>query len=282
MGDVSMSANVSNIDFSGPIEFPGLNITVDPSITFFGTSVHWYGVLIALGLTLAVIVCLQLGKKHGVSADVIFDAVIFGAPAGIIGARLYYVIFSWDYYKDHLSEIFMIWNGGLAIYGGVILAVVVGLIYCRVRKINPLKLMDLGGIGFPIGQAVGRWGNFVNREAFGGPAGDNVLFRMKLYTEDMLTWAQVHPTFLYESLWNICTVVFLIWLIKRKKFDGQVFWTYILTYGIGRFWIEGLRTDSLYIGNFRVSQLLALITAVAATVIIVYNLIKVKKQQTAE
>ena len=282
MGDVSMSANLSNINFSGPIEFPGLGIVVNPDVNVFGTSVHWYGVLIALGLALAVVVCLYLGKKYGVSADTIFDVVIFGVPAAIIGARIYYVAFSWDYYKNNISEIIQIWNGGIAIYGAIIFAVAAGLIYCCVKKISPLKLMDLGGIGFPIGQAVGRWGNFVNREAFGGPAGDDVLFRMKLYTENMQTWAQVHPTFLYESLWNAATVVFLIWLIKRKKFDGQIFWTYVLTYGIGRFWIEGLRTDSLYIGTFRISQLLALITAVSALVVLIYNLKKAKKSQTAE
>ena len=154
-------------------------------------------------------------------------------------------------------------------YGAIIFAVAAGLTYCYVKKISPLKLMDLGGIGFPIGQAVGRWGNFVNREAFGGPAGDDVLFRMKLYTENMQTWAQVHPTFLYESLWNGLGFVALHFLSKKRQYDGQIALGYVAWYGLGRAMIEGLRTDSLYWGPFRVSQLLAAVSCLAAVAVLV-------------
>lgn len=281
MGDISAASNLGNRIFNGPIEFPGLNLMINPSQTIAGTPIHWYGVLIAAGLILAVVLCLKLGKKYGVSEDVILDVVIIGAPSAIVGARLYYVIFQWESYKNSLSDIFKIWEGGLAIYGGLIAAVAAALIYCRVKKVSPLKLMDLGGIGFPLGQAIGRWGNFINREAFGAPAGSHVPWRMRLYTDSsMKAWAEVHPTFLYESLWNIAVLSFLLWLIGRKKFDSQVFWTYVLAYGVGRFWIEGLRTDSLYMGPLRISQVVALITAVVAIVIIGIGFKKLKNAQS--
>lgn len=283
MGDISTSPNLGQRSFNGPIEFPGFNIIFAPDKNFFGTPVHWYGIIIALGLVLAVVVCLRLARKHGVSEDTIFDIVIFGAPSAIICARLYYVIFQWDSYKNRLGDIVKIWEGGIAIYGAIMGAVAAVLIYCRVKKINPLKVMDIGSIGLAIGQAVGRWGNFVNREAFGAPSSSLVPWRMRLYTDTSLsTWAEVHPTFLYESLWNVGVLIILLRLINKKKFDGQVFWTYLLAYGTGRFWIEGLRLDSLYLGPFRISQIVALITAIVAVVMLVVGSKKIKNAQYTE
>ena len=163
MGDISNSFDLGQKIFNGPIEFPGFNIMLNPPKTFFGTFVHWYGIIIAIGLVLAVFVCLRIAKKHDVSEDVVFDMVIFGAPAAVICARLYYVIFRWDSYKGRLMDIFKIWEGGIAIYGGVIGAVAAVYIYCRVKKINPFKVIDIGCIGLSVGQSIGRWGYFVNR-----------------------------------------------------------------------------------------------------------------------
>ena len=280
MGDISTTPNLAQRGFYGPIEFPGFNLIFNPDTNFFGTNIHWYGIIIAVGLILAIAVCLRIGKKHDVSEDTIFDMVIFGAPSAVICARIYYVIFKWDSYKNRFSDVFKIWEGGIAIYGAVIGAVAAVLIYCKIKKINPLKCMDVGCIGLAIGQAVGRWGNFVNREAFGAPASSLVPWRMKLYTDATLTtWAEVHPTFLYESLWNIGVTIILIRLIGRKKFDGQVFWTYLLSYGAGRLWIEGMRLDSLYLGPVRISQIVAFVTVVLAIIMLTISLKRMKNQQ---
>lgn len=283
MGDISASANLGQKIFNGPIEFPGFGITLNPAKNFFGTPVHWYGIIIALGLVLAVIVCLRIAKKHDVSDDTIFDIVIFGAPSAVICARLYYVAFRWDSYKDRLGDIVKIWEGGIAIYGAIIGAVAAVFIYCKVKKISPLRVLDIGCIGLAIGQAIGRWGNFVNREAFGAPASSLVPWRMRLYTDATLgTWAEVHPTFLYESLWNVGVLIVLLKLTGKKKFEGQAFWTYVLAYGLGRVWIEGLRTDSLYLGPVRISQIVALVTAVVAIVMLVIGAKKTKTLQYTE
>lgn len=280
MGDISLSSDLGQRTFNGPIEFPSLGIKINPPKNFFGTFVHWYGIIIALGLVLAILLCLRIAQKRGVSEDNIFDIVIFGAPVGIICARAYYVIFKWDYYKHNLSEIVKIWEGGIAIYGAIIGAVATVFIYCRIKKINPFKLLDIGCVGLALGQAVGRWGNFVNREAFGAPATSSVPWRMRLYTDSaMSTWAEVHPTFLYESLWNFGVLFILLRLTPKKKYEGQVFWTYILSYGAGRLWIEGLRLDSLYLGNFRISQLVALVTVILAIVMLIVNS---KRKQNAQ
>lgn len=283
MGDISNYANLAGKSFSGPIEFPGLGIVLNPPETFFSTPIHWYGVIIGIGLILAVILCMRLAKREGLGDEVILDVVIWAMPISIITARIYYVIFSFESYKDNLVDIFKIWEGGIAIYGCIIGAVATVLVYCRIKKISAVKVLDVGSIGLALGQAVGRWGNFVNREAFGGPAGSSVPWRMTLYTDSsMTTWATVHPTFLYESLWNLGVMLVLLRLIKKKKFDGHVFWTYVLCYGVGRFFIEGLRTDSLYAGPFRVSQIVALVTATVAAVAMAVSLKKAKMSKLSE
>ena len=248
------------------ISFPFLgNFTICPpnSFTLFGHTFYWYGVIIACGFLLAVTYCYsRCERDFGISQNDLTDVLVFGVPFGIIGARLYYVIFFGNYHT--LSEIVKIWEGGLAIYGGIIAAAVTILIVCRVKKISALAVMDVVSFGFLIGQCVGRWGNFMNREAFGYET--DIFCRMGLTLNG--TTIYVHPTFLYESLWNLIGFLGMHICSKKfpRKFDGQYFLTYIAWYGLGRVWIEGLRTDSLYIGAgpLRVSQLLAGITFVSA------------------
>jgi len=248
------------------ISFPGLfekPITVDPiafSIGNFG--LRWYGVIIALGFLLAIIYVFKRASEFNTNTDQFVDILLWALPAAIIGARLYYVFNSWADYKDDLSQIFKIWEGGLAIYGGIIAAFVTAFIVCKVRKFDILSIFDLGAMGFLIGQCIGRWGNFINAEAFG--------------TATTLPWrmiinrgAAVHPTFLYESLWNLIGFILLHFYSKRRKFRGELFLMYIAWYGLGRSFIEGLRTVSLYLGNtdIRISQLLAIISCIAAVAI---------------
>lgn len=270
MGDISNYASLADRGFNGPIEFPGLNLLFNPPKTFLNTNIHWYGIIIAVGMLLAIFLCMYLARRGGLGDDVILDVVIWATPIGIICARIYYVIFSFDSYKDRLFDVFKIWEGGIAIYGCIIGAVLTVLVYCRVKKIRPLSVLDIGCIGLTLGQSIGRWGNFVNREAFGGPAVESNFLRMKLYTDaTMTTWATVHPTFLYESLWNLGVFAVLLVLTGKKKYNGQIFWTYLLLYGTGRLWIEGLRVDSLLIGPLRVSQLVAFATALAGLIMLV-------------
>lgn len=278
MGDISQSVNLGTTVFNGPIAFPGLGLEFDLPKQVFGTFVHWYGVIIAIGFLVAILVGMRLVRREeGITQDNLLDIVIFGTPSAIIGARLYYCIFQFDQYRDNLLDILKIWEGGLAIYGGIIGAVISTVIYCRVKKINIPKILDIGGVGLVIGQAIGRWGNFVNREAFGSAASSLIPWRMRLYTDAaMETWAEVHPTFLYESLWCIGVFCILLWLYRKKKFNGQIFLSYVLLYGLGRLWIEGLRTDSLYLGPVRISQILALVSAIAAGILLYYGFYRLR------
>lgn len=242
--------------------------------------IYWYGLFIAIGLFLAVFYGFKRLKKFGINPDSALDACIAGFLGAIVGARLYYVIFSWSDYKDNLIDIFKIRDGGLAIYGGLIGAVLVGGLVAKLKKIHLPAILDLAGLGFLIGQAIGRWGNFFNQEAFGtvtkapwGMTSYKIMEQLKEYTyvseytnADMVA----HPCFLYESLWCILGFVILHFYSKHRKFDGEVFLMYIGWYGLGRFFNEGLRTDSLYIGsNLRVSQLLAGTCVLASVVLII-------------
>lgn len=250
------------------ISFPMFgDLTLDPPASFelFGRDIYFYGVIIALGMILAALYCAKRADEFGVTSDELFDLLIWVIPLCIVGARIYYVIFRWDYYSMFPSEIIEIWNGGLAIYGGIIAGLIVGLVWCKVKKIPFFAMADLTSFGLLIGQAIGRWGNFMNREAFG--AETDIFCRMGLTYPSGKT-IYVHPTFLYESLWNLLGLILLhIWSKKgNRKYDGQVFLLYVFWYGLGRAWIEGLRTDSLYIGStdIRVSQLLAIVSALTA------------------
>ena len=261
---------------TSPISFPGLGIEVDPSDGFFigNFEIKWYAVIIACGMLLAVIYALRRCKEFGLTHDDIYNIVLVGIPSSIIGARAYYVIFEWEHYFGAgipWYKCLMIRDGGLAIYGGVIGAVVSAMIYCltgKRRKAKLLPYLDIAGLGLLIGQAVGRWGNFFNREAHGGET--ESFLRMGLIEGGRQIY--VHPTFLYESVWNLIGLLLLHFLSKKRKFDGQVFLYYLAWYGLGRAFIEGLRTDSLYIGSFRVSQLLAAVTCLVSVGILLYML----------
>lgn len=258
------------------IGFPKLNLqfNINPIAFSIGDiSVRYYGIIIAVGLVIAAIVCSVLAKKDDLDPDVITDIVLFGAPTGIICARLYYVIFNWAEYKGDLKSIFAIWNGGLAIYGGIIGAVLAAYIYLRIKKLNALKVLDICVIGLLIGQAIGRWGNFVNAEAYGSLT--NLPWGMVVTSP--MSQIMVHPTFLYESLWNIIGLIGILIYRKHKKFHGEIFLLYIAWYGIGRCWIEGLRADSLMFLGVRVSQMLALVSATAAIVILLIQRYKHQK-----
>lgn len=248
-----------------PIVFPGLGLKfiIDPTaFTIFGIPIYWYGIIISTGFLLAILLTTYEAKRVGLDPEIIMDIALFGTPAAIIGARLYYVVFNWSAYKDNLSEIFAIRHGGLAIYGAIIAALITTVIYCKVKKINIWRVFDIGVLGLIIAQAIGRWGNFVNQEAYGEQT--NLPWRMEVFDVQTQSRIAVHPTFLYESLWNVVGFLFLIWYRKRKKFHGEIFLFYTLWYGLGRFWIEGLRTDSLYLGNFRVSQIVAAISVIVS------------------
>ncbi len=260
---------------SAQISFPMLgDWSIDPPYSFnlFGLEIYFYGVIIALGFILAALYCAKRAKEFGLSSDELYELVIWLIPTCIIGARLYYVLFKLDYFIANPDKIFALRDGGLAIYGGIIAGIIVGIIWCRAKKIRVFAVADLTAFGLLIGQSVGRWGNFINREAFG--AQTEIFCRMGLTVPGFET-LYVHPTFLYESLWNILGLIVLhIWSKKgKRKYDGQIFWLYILWYGLGRAWIEGLRSDSLYIGStdIRVSQLLAIVSAVVSLVILIIN-----------
>lgn len=265
------------------ISFPMLgDWSVNPpySFTVFGFEIYFYGVIIASAFILAALFCARKAAEFGLTSDDLFDLVIWLIPACIIGARLYYVLFKLDYFIANPSKIFSVRDGGLAIYGGIIAGVITGIIWSRRKKIPVFAVGDLAAFGLLIGQAVGRWGNFINREAFG--AETDVFCRMGLTMPGQET-LYVHPTFLYESLWNLAGLIILCILSKlgKRKYDGQFFWSYILWYGLGRAWIEGLRTDSLYIGStdIRVSQLLAAVSALAALIVLIVNAKKAHKPE---
>ena len=257
----------------GTISFPGLGLSFNPSRVAFSIGskpIYWYGIIIAAGFLLAVYYAMRRADQFGLTQDNIIDMLICAVPLAIIGARAYYCLFSWNLYKDDPIRVLYIWEGGLAIYGGVIGAVIGLLLYTKVKKVKTSALLDIGGLGLLIGQSIGRWGNFMNREAFG--AQTDSFLRMGL-TDASGATIYVHPTFLYESVWNAVGLLILHFYSKRRKFDGQIFLMYLGWYGLGRMFIEGLRTDSLYVGssNLRVSQLLAGICFLAVVIFLVYD-----------
>ena len=255
----------------GAISFPFLGLEVNPPRSFAlgPLNIHFYGLIIAVGLALAVIYACRRSKEFGITEDDILDGVLWVAPFAVICARAYYVAFSWDQYRDNLISVLHIWNGGIAIYGGVIGAILGVIVLCKVKKIKLGTMLDLVMLGFLIGQSIGRWGNFFNREAFG--AETDSFFRMGLHNVKTGVTAYYHPTFLYESLWNAVGFVILHFASKKRKYDGQVALGYAAWYGLGRCFIEGLRVDSLWWGPFRVSQLLAGISCIAAVSVLLWQ-----------
>ena len=257
------------------ISFPMLgDMRLNPPSYFmlFGHPIYFYGVLIGLGFLLGIAFCAKRAKRFGLKEDDIYDVMIWLIPCSIIGARAYYVLFQLGYYVQHPDEIFALRNGGLAIYGGVIAGALTAYLVCRRKKIPFPAMLDCLAYGLLIGQIIGRWGNFLNREAFG--AETQVFCRMGL-TDANGTTIYVHPTFLYESLWNLGVLLFLLWFEKagKRRFDGHCMSLYFLLYGLGRFWIEGLRTDSLYLGGtgIRISQALSLVLVLASLALLIYK-----------
>ena len=254
------------------ISFPDLGIDINPGSAFEITekfSIHYYGIIIAVGLLLAVFYGLKRSREFGIKQDDILDGVLGIVPFAVICARLYYCAFSWSDYAENPISILYIWEGGLAIYGGIIGAVLGVIVLCAIKKIRLGALLDLVTLGFLIGQCIGRWGNFFNREAFGEMT--DTFLKMGLLNSATGEVEYYHPTFLYESLWNLVGFVALHFLSKKRKYDGQIALGYMAWYGLGRSFIEGLRTDSLYLGPFRISQLLAAVSFVAAVAVLLWQ-----------
>lgn len=306
------------------IMFPnlGLNLGNVPRGLMIGDfNIAFYGVIIALGMVAGILIARWQARRTNQNPELYFDFALIAIPISVIGARLYSVAFEWDYYKQDLLQIFNFRNGGLAIYGGVITAIITAVVYCKIRKMNAGLLADTGILGMVIGQIIGRWGNFINRECFGNYT--NSLFAMRIDVTDPAlssvfkpseisdaalrvmyegkdralanimeirnnivlgtdgnSYIQVQPTFLYESLWNLGLLIFLIIYSPHKKFHGEILLMYLVGYGLGRFWIEGLRTDQLFLWNtgFAVSQLLSAVLVIGAGSFIIIKRMKMKRQ----
>ena len=258
------------------ISFPSLGIDIDPVRAFdIGPlAIHMYGIIIAFGLVLATVYCMRRAPLFGLTEDHVLDGVLWVTPFAFLCARAYYCAFAWEMYADDPISVLYIWQGGIAIYGGVLGAVLGILVFCRVKKISLGATLDLVLPGFLIGQAIGRWGNFFNREAFG--AETDSFLRMGLYDTITGTVTYHHPTFLYESVWNALGFLVLHSLSKKRDYDGQIALGYVAWYGLGRFFIEALRTDSLYLPGteIRVSQLLAVVSFFAAAAVLIYFMLK--------
>lgn len=272
--------NIMNV---ADIAFPNLGLylrNVPKSFSVFGFNVALYGVLIGLGVLSGVFMAEYVAKKEKVNTELIWDFVIYAVIFSIIGARIYYVIFEWDMYKNNPLEIFNLRNGGLAIYGAVIAAFITLYVYCRIRKQSFLQLVDICVPGLALGQAIGRWGNFTNREVFGGYTDNLLAMRLPVdavrsrdisadvaaHILDGTNFIQVHPTFLYECLWNLVLICIMLMYRSHKKFEGELWLVYLGGYGLGRFWIEGIRTDQLYITGttIPVSQAVAVVCVVVS------------------
>ena len=279
------------------VSFVHLGITIEHlrnSISIGGFEIAFYGIIIGIGMLAGLYMAQKDARRRGQDPELYLDFALYAIIFSIIGARLYYVIFDWELYKDNPIEIFNLRGGGLAIYGGIIGAVLTLIVFTKVRKVSFFSMADTGCIGLITGQIIGRWGNFFNCEAFGGYTDSLLAKRLKMslvnpsmisqelldhrIVENGVEYIQVHPTFLYESVWNLGVLAFLLWYRKRKKFDGEILWMYLLGYGLGRAWIEGLRTDQLlFFGTgIPVSQALSMVLVAAASAVIIWKRSKLK------
>lgn len=307
------------LSVNSDIRFPNLGITahnVPKGFEVFGFEIAFYGVVIAIGMILGVLMAAWQAKRTGQDPELYFDFALYAIIISVIGARLYYVAFAWSEFKDHPLSILNLRTGGLAIYGGVIAAILTGIFYCKIKKVSFFRLADTGMLGLLVGQIIGRWGNFFNREAFGKFT--NSLFAMQLNLEDVssdyscslqtlaqryegrqaayeriveirnnlqmvdgISYIQVHPTFLYESLWNLILLILLIFYSKHKKFEGEILFLYLAGYGLGRVWMEGLRTDQLFFWGtpIAVSQALSALLVLGAGGCILYKRIRVRRKK---
>lgn len=274
-----------------PISFPGLfgdwEFNPDPIAIHIGHGIYWYGIILAIGMLAGLLLCMKQAKRFGLTEDNVLDMILWAVPCCILGSRIYYVIFYLDLFRNadgslDWSRVIAIWDGGLAIYGTVIVGILVALIYTRVKKLKFGAMTDLCVMGLLLGQCIGRWANFINREAFG--AETTLPWRMRLWTS-ATQYIEVHPTFFYESLWNLIGLLLILFVVsKGRRFDGENTCFYFLWYGLGRTWVEGLRTDSLYLFNWelfgqriRVSQALSIVMVAVAAFMLFYN-IRIKKR----
>ena len=249
--------------------------------------IYWYGVIIATGAFLGLYIATKESDRLGMKKDLMIDLVVFAIPISIIFARIYYVIFEWDRYKDGpWTDVFAIWEGGIAIHGALIGAVLTAIIFARVKKVSFWQLADIAAPSLILGQAIGRWGNFMNQEAHGGPISEAAYQNFHQYLPDFIMnqmcidGVMYYPTFLYESFWNILVFIFLLVLRRKNPLRGEVFLSYVMTYSVGRFFIEGMRTDSLYIHgtNIRMAQFISILIIVGAAALLIYR----RKTGTAE
>lgn len=285
------------------ISFVHLGLSIENlrnSISIFGFPITYYGIIIGAGMLAGIWIAQSDAKRRGQNPEDYLDFALYAIIFSIIGARIYYVVFEWDDYKNNLLQILNLRAGGLAIYGGVIAAVITLFVYTRVKKLSFFTMADSGCIGLILGQIIGRWGNFFNCEAFGGYTDSLLAMRIKrslvdeymisqellehLIVEDGIEFIQVHPTFLYESVWNLGVLAFMLWYRRRKKFEGEMLWIYLLGYGLGRVWIEGLRTDQLILfqTGIPVSQALSLILVIISAAVLVFNHRKLKQSTKGE
>lgn len=285
------------------ISFVHLGMSIEHlrnSISVFGFSIAYYGIIIGLGMLAGIWIAQSDAKRRGQNPEDYLDFALYAIIFSIIGARIYYVIFDWDNYKDNLISIFNLRAGGLAIYGGVIAAAITLIVYTKVKKLSFFSMADSGCIGLITGQMIGRWGNFFNCEAFGGYTDSLLAMRIKrslvnesmisqdlinhLIVENGVEYIQVHPTFLYESVWNLGVLAFMLYYRRHKKFEGEMLWIYLLGYGLGRVWIEGLRTDQLifFQTGIPVSQALSLILVIVSATMLVINHRKLRQSTKGE
>ena len=236
---------------------------MDPiAFSIFGVDVAWYGIFISMAVLIGSFIAMKEAKRLGIDEEVLLDFIIWEVPLALIGARAYYVIFEWDMYKNNLMEIFNVRNGGLAIHGAIFTAIIVAIIFTKVRKIDFWTIADIASPSLILGQSIGRWGNYVNKEAHGGPT--------DLPWGIMIEGVKVHPTFLYESIWNFLVFLFLLWYSRNKqKVKGEVFLLYLALYSFIRVFVEGLRTDSLMMGGIRVAQLVSVIGMIIPIIIFI-------------
>ncbi|MDE7447236.1 MAG: prolipoprotein diacylglyceryl transferase [Lachnospiraceae bacterium] len=281
------------------IDFPNLGIylrNVPKSFSVFGFEIAFYGVIIGIGVLLGILIAAKVAKKTGQDPDLYWDFAIYAVIFSVIGARIYYVVFAWDQYKNDLLSVFNIRQGGLAIYGGVIAAFTTLFIYAKIKKQNAFRMADTGVVGLILGQAIGRWGNFTNREVFGEYTDNLLAMRLPIaavrssdisesiaahHITEGVNYIQVHPTFLYESLWNLLILVILLIYWKHKKFEGEIALLYLGGYGLGRAWIEGIRTDQLLIPgtSLPVSQVLAIVLFVGSVICDIIVRMRMKKEK---
>lgn len=291
------------------IQFPNLHINIESlpkTFHIFGINVAFYGLIIAIGILVGITIVCYEAKRTGQDYNQYIDFALYAIIFSVIGARLYFVAFRWEYYSRHLSEIIEIWEGGLAIYGAVIAAVLTCLVYTKIKKISFGLLADTGVLGLILGQIIGRWGNFFNREAFGRVVSDNHPFAMRIFIDENCTikqvpdavktsmekmmgkplyeigYIQVQPTFLYESLWNLFVLILILIFRRKKQFHGEVMLWYFIGYGIGRAIIEGYRTDQLImpVTGWPVSQFLSVVLVISALAVVIVKRVKIKKEKS--